>query len=117
MNGLFDLAWTNHVSIEFEPILSRSLVYLCAYSDERMVGFVNIAWDGGCHAFLLDTTVHPQYQRRGIGRSLVEMAVREATQRGITWLHVDYEPHLREFYQQCGFVSTEAGLINLRERG
>ena len=44
-------------------MLARSLTYVAAYDTvgggEQLVGFVNVAWDGGIHAFLLDTTVHP----------------------------------------------------------
>lgn len=113
MNKLFSAAWPNHTPTDFVPVLARSLTYICAYSNGRLVGFVNVAWDGGVHAFLLDTTVHPEYQRRGIGRRLVEIAVRESRSRGAVWLHVDYEPHHRPFYEACEFSPTAAGLINL----
>jgi GNAT superfamily N-acetyltransferase len=77
------------------------------------VGFVNLAWDGGIHAFLLDTTVHAAWQRRGIGRRLVGEAVAVAAARGMEWVHGDYEPHLDDFYRACGFQPTLAGLIRL----
>ena len=34
---------------------------------------------------------------------------------GCQWLHVDYEPHLEEFYQGCGFRPTLAGLMHLND--
>ena len=52
------------------------------------MGFVNVAWDGGIHAFMLDTTVHPAYQRQGIGRHLVELAAAEARRRRMEWLQL-----------------------------
>ncbi len=113
MNRLFTSAWTDHHQTDFTSILSRSLVYVCAYADSELVGFVNVAWDGGVHGFLLDTTVHPAYQRRGIGVRLVQDAVTATKSRGIHWLHVDYEPHLECFYKQCGFQPTRAGLMRL----
>lgn len=36
-----------------------------------LVGFVNVAWDSGDHAFLIDTKTRGTHQRRGIGRALV----------------------------------------------
>lgn len=113
LNTLFVTAWENHVASDFTPILSRSLLYVCSYDGDRLVGFVNLAWDGGIHAFLLDTTVHADYQRMGIGVMLVQKAVEAARGRGIEWVHVDYEPHLKAFYARCGFRPTEAGLLNL----
>jgi GNAT superfamily N-acetyltransferase len=89
------------------------LAHVGAYDGERLVGFVNVAWDGGVHAFLLDTTVHPEFQRQGIATTLVRRAAELARERGAQWLHVDYEPHLEGFYRGCGFRPTLAGLIAL----
>ncbi len=114
LNALFGAAWSGHTPSDFDKILSHSLLYICAYSDEKLAGYVNVAWDGGIHAFILDTTVHPDFQRRGIGLELVRCAANEAGQRGIEWLHVDYEPHLEDFYHKCGFQPTLAGLLNLK---
>ena len=113
LNALFAVSWPDHTWSDFGPVLSRSLAYICAYHAERLIGFVNLAWDGGIHAFLLDTMVHPDYRRRGIGRGLVARAAQSARERGITWLHVDYEPHLETFYGECGFRHTLAGLMRL----
>ena len=93
--------------------MQHGLVYLCAYWERRLVGFVNVAWDGGIHGFILDTTVHSEMRRRGIGRRLVLRAASEARDRKVEWLHVDFEPHLRSFYDSCGFRATAAGLLHL----
>jgi GNAT superfamily N-acetyltransferase len=113
LNTLFRTAWPNYTDTDFTPILSRSLVYVGAFQELELVGFVNVAWDGGIHAFLLDTTVHAQYQRLGIGVQLVRHAAEASRVKGIQWLHVDYEPHLDHFYQSCGFKPTLAGLLDL----
>lgn len=97
--------------------LEHSLCWVSAHVGERLVGFVNVAWDGGAHAFLLDTTVHPEFRRRGIGASLVRCAVEEARELGAEWLHVDHEPAYAEFYRRCGFRPTPAGLIELQAAG
>jgi GNAT superfamily N-acetyltransferase len=115
LNALFRDAWLSpQVDRDFRPVLDRSLGYVCAFENEELIGFVNVAWDGGLHTFLLDTTVRSDSQRRGIGRELVRHAVALAREAGAEWLHVDFEPHLDEFYRACGFRETRAGLINLR---
>ena len=114
INLLRSHAWEEAGNQDWEPVLARSLGWVCAFLDHELIGFVNVAWDGGVHAFLLDTTVHRDYQRRGIGRALVQEAAALAQERGATWLHVDYEPELDSFYRGCGFRPTPAGLLSLR---
>nr|WP_261569500.1 GNAT family N-acetyltransferase [Frankia gtarii] len=93
-------------------MLAHSLTWIAA-SRGRLVGFVNVVGDGGVHAFILDTTVHPDEHRQGLGIRLVRAAADEARTRGAEWLHVDYEPHLEPFYERCGFRQTAAGLLRL----
>jgi GNAT superfamily N-acetyltransferase len=92
----------------------HSLGWVCARDGENLAGFVNVAWDGAGHAFILDTVVTAGSRRRGVGSGLVAEAVRQARAAGCEWLHVDFEDHLRPFYLgSCGFRPTDAGLIAL----
>lgn len=92
-----------------------SLGWVCARRSGKLIGFVNVAWDGGVHAFVLDTMVSPAFQRQGIAKALIEEAIERAKQTGCEWLHVDFDLHLRPFYfNACGFTSTDAGLIPLK---
>ena len=114
LGRLFAAAWGASKGDYASKVLPRSLVHIGAFADDRLVGFVNVAWDGDVHAFLLDTTVHPLFQRQGLATALVRRAADLAKERGAQWLHVDYDPHLEGFYRGCGFRPTDAGLIDLK---
>jgi ribosomal protein S18 acetylase RimI-like enzyme len=90
------------------------LVYIAAYRGSRLVGFVNVAWDGGAHGFILDPTVHVEFQRRGLGLGLLREAARQARTSGLEWLHVDFPPGLEPFYRAAGYVGTAAGILRVR---
>jgi GNAT superfamily N-acetyltransferase len=93
----------------------HSLGWVCGREGTDLVGFLNVAWDGGVHAFLLDTLVAPRARRRGIGIGLLAVATENARAAGCEWLHVDFEDHLRPFYvDAAGFTATDAGLIALQ---
>jgi GNAT superfamily N-acetyltransferase len=93
----------------------HSLGWVCAWDGDELVGFVNVPWDGGVHAFVIDTLTAPHAQRQGIGTGLVAVAAREAAAAGCEWLHVDFDDHLKAFYfDACGFEPTNAGLIALK---
>jgi GNAT superfamily N-acetyltransferase len=99
--------WTSQVE-------RHSLGWVCARDGDDLVGFVNVAWDGAVHAFILDTLVTERVRRHGVGTGLIARAVDEARAAGCEWLHVDFEDDLGAFYfDACGFVPTKGGLIAL----
>jgi GNAT superfamily N-acetyltransferase len=106
--GRAEAGWWNRIR-------PHSLGWVTARDDEgALVGFVNVAWDGGDHAILLDTKTRGDLQRRGIGTELVRIAVKHARAAGCEWLHVDFDDHLSAFYlDACNFEPTAAGLIHL----
>jgi len=116
LNRLFSASWPSHVERPFAAVLECSLTYFGAYEDSTLVGFLNVAWNGGDHAFLLDPTVLPAWRRRGIGLALVSAAIDASAARGVEWLHVDYEASLEPFYRKAGFRPTPAGLMRLSAR-
>ncbi len=95
-------------------LAGHSLGWVCAREEGALAGFVNVAWDGGVHAFILDTLVAAAARRRGIGKRLVAVAAQHARAAGCEWLHVDFDDELIPFYfDGCGFLPTNAGLIAL----
>jgi ribosomal protein S18 acetylase RimI-like enzyme len=99
----------------WDRIRPHSLGWATAHrSDGIPVGFTNVAWDGGDHAFLLDPKVHVDHRHRGIGTELVRLATRQAAASGCEWLHVDFRDELAAFYfDACGFAPTAAGVLRL----
>jgi 8-oxo-dGTP pyrophosphatase MutT (NUDIX family)/GNAT superfamily N-acetyltransferase len=52
--------------------LSRSDFVIAAKDGKRTVGMSRVLTDGGCVALILDVVVHPEYQGKGIGRTLMQ---------------------------------------------
>ncbi len=96
--------------------LRHSLLWVGAFHDGRLIGFVNVAWDGGVHAFLLDTAVARGMRGRGIGTALVREAIAATRNSGsVEWLHVDSDKELmRRLYEPAGFERTSAAVVRLR---
>jgi GNAT superfamily N-acetyltransferase len=113
LNGLHAEGFGQPTSDEdwWTRVNRHSLGWVCARDGDRLVGFVNVAWDGAAHAFVLDTVVATEVRHQGVGRELVAVAEQQARHLGCEWLHVDFEEHLRPFYlDRCGFRPTDAGL-------
>ncbi len=109
-HAVLDDDWVAQVS-------KHSLGWICAWSEAaELIGFVNIPWDGGVHAFVVDTIVSTNARRRGLGKAMMKLAAEQAHEAGCEWLHVDFEDDLGPFYfGACDFAPTNAGLIQLKE--
>jgi hypothetical protein len=84
----------------------HSLGWVCAREGEELVGFVNVAWDGVVHAFVLDTMVATQARREGSGPGWWSWRWRGRGRPGVSGC-------TRTSRTICGFVPTNAGLIEL----
>jgi len=106
-HAILDIDWTSQVK-------AHSLGWVTARDAGELIGFVNVAWDGDIHAFILDTIVSAKRRRQGIGTQLIAVAEAEARAAGCEWLHVDFEEEYRPFYlDACGFDLTPGGLMAL----
>ena len=91
-----------------------SLGWVTARDEDVLVGFVNVVWDGGAHAFVLDTCVALRARGRGLGVALLAAAAAGSRAAGCAWLHVDFVDELSPFYlDAAGFRPTPAGLLAL----
>ncbi len=109
-SGVGDLLETN-----WRFLLQRhSLGWVTARDGDQLLGFVNVIWDGGAHAWIQDVMVNSASRNLGIGSQLVAIACQRTREAGCEWLHVDFEEPLSQFYfDACGFERTTAGLIRL----
>lgn len=99
------VGWSNYVN---SPEMLRrafegSLCILGAYDGERLVGLVRAVGDGSSILFLQDLLIQPEYQRRGIGRSLVEALLARYPEVYQVQLATDHTPKNLAFYRALGF--------------
>lgn len=82
---------------ETEEALKRTF-NITAYDNETLVGCLRILTDGYFFGTITELLVLPEYQRRGIGSKLLELA-KENTP---TLLYFGAQPAAEEFYEKNG---------------
>ena len=66
--------------------------------------------DGALH--LTAFAVKSEYQRKGIGKKLVEMLCKDEQIKGYREIRVDARETAVSFYQKCGFEVSSGSIIN-----
>ncbi|MGT2799658.1 GNAT family N-acetyltransferase [Streptococcus marmotae] len=101
--------WTNYTNQPqmLEQALANSLLVIAAFDQEKLVGLLRAVGDGASILFVQDILVLPDYQRRGIGRRLMEMLL--ASYPAIYQLHLltGREEKTMAFYESLGFKAVD----------
>jgi N-acetylglutamate synthase-like GNAT family acetyltransferase len=85
-------------------------VFLVCEMDGRVVGVVRGNYDGS-RAMVHQLSVHPAYQRRGVGRTLVGETVRRFQKMGAPTVSATVFEKSLPFWQKIGFRKTEIFLV------
>jgi GNAT superfamily N-acetyltransferase len=99
----------------YDKILQRHFTYYTVRaSDGHLIGYMSILSDGLADAFLLDLMVHPDFQGQGVGRRIVQRAIRDMKDAGIQCVQVTFDEKLRDFYRKCGFFIFGGGVVDFK---
>lgn len=97
---------------QLERALTHSLMVLGAYEGKQLVGLIRAVGDGETILFIQDLLVLPEYQRRGIGKQLIEALLARFPEVRQRVLLTDDDLKTRNFYKAAGFVeSQQVGVI------
>lgn len=79
-----------------------------AWDDDRLVGSIRILSDGYFFATIPEILVDPSYQRRGIGRRLMELALERAPRGKLAF---GAQPQSVEFFERIGCRRSLTGFV------
>ena len=83
---------------------NNSLKTYGAYVDDKLVGIIRVVGDGYSVVFIQDLLIRPEFQRRGIGRALMQRIIDEY--KGVYQMHLltDNTEKTIGFYKSMGFI-------------
>jgi len=85
-------------------------VFLVCEIEGKVVGVVRGNYDGS-RAIIHQLSVHPAYQRQGIGTALVKEVVKRFQQMGAPTVSATITEESLPFWQKVGFRKTRAFLV------
>lgn len=102
------VGWTVYADAPdvLEAALVGSSMVVVARLAGALVGLARVVSDGATICFLQDVLVHPEAQRRGIGRRLVQAALQPYASVRQKVLLTGDEASQRAFYEALGYSET-----------
>jgi ribosomal protein S18 acetylase RimI-like enzyme len=95
-------------------LVRGSLYVISAWDDDRLVGFARAISDGASNAYISTVAVLPAYQKRGIGRELIQRLI--ADHDGIQFvLHANERAYPFYLHLDLGFEPFDNVLARRRK--
>lgn len=89
---------------------SYAIVYV--FDEEKLIGMGRSLCDGEYQAAIYDMVVLPEYQRKGIGKEIVERLCEQLPVENIILYAV---PGREGFYKKCGFKMMRTAMAKLNQ--
>ena len=105
------VGWDGRVE-KYRRKLGNSYFCVTCFDSDVLIGYADVVSDGVDDAYIRDVIVHPDYQHRGIGSTLLSMITTRIRKDGIKMVHVIFEPSLEEFYKKAHFRIMCSGVID-----
>ena len=90
--------WPGNYDMERTQDALSKTINITAYDGERLVGCLRILTDGCYFGTITELLILPEYQRRGIGSRLLQLARDSAP----TMLYFGAQPGVEAFYEKNG---------------
>jgi len=88
----------------------NAAIFLVCEVNRKVVGLVRGNYDGS-RAIIHQLSVHPKYQRQGIGTALVKRIVKRFEERGAPTVSATVLDESFGFWQKIGFRKTKVFLV------
>ena len=112
LGELLDLAFAiPYTPKELAQLIAGSTAYVTARHSGNLVGFGRILSDGATIAYINDMSVHPQYQKQGIGQRILELLMHAVGDVDEIYLYTNTADSL---YLRNGFQPSEKRLYVFR---
>ena len=105
------VGWDRNIK-KWNKILARSSFVCSAWDNDKMVGFARILEDGTMCMFY-DVCVLPEYQRKGIGKKIMQKLIDKVKDKGYVSIGLfawEENPNNFFFYEKLGFEKVDTGM-------
>ena len=100
----------NRMEESYGNLKMTNLFHIACYENDLLIGYVCVVSNNVTDAYIQDLMVHPSYQNKGIGTSLMKQTISKIKEMKIYMISVIYgEEELRNFYEKFGFTTMLCG--------
>lgn len=115
---LWNSVWDEAPLIEQVNLaMNNTLIRISIHDGDKIIAMARAIGDKGLCYYIKDVVVKPEYQGKGIGKSLIEELLKCINNDVIKGTEIYVElaafPEVKKFYEKCGFTTNEAERLKM----
>ena len=118
---LWETVWGKGPSLEqTELAMKNTLFRVSVYENDKIVAMARMIGDMGLNYYIKDVVVRPEYQKKGIGKMVINELMKFINDNGVSGTEIFVElcamPDKIPFYEKFGFSANEAQRLKIMHR-
>lgn len=118
---LWETVWGPGPGLEQTRLaMAHTLFRISVWDGDKIVAMARMLGDMGLDYYIKDVVVRPEYQRRGIGRGMIQALLKFVSDHGVSGTDIFIEltaaPEKTPFYEKLGFDANDAVRLKLMKR-
>ena len=115
---LWESVWDEAPEIEQVKLaMDNTLFRVSIYDNDKLIAMARVIGDKGLDYYIKDVVVIPEYQKKGVGRLLINELLKYINDNGIKNTEIFVElcamPKVIPFYKKFGFDANEAQRLKM----
>jgi len=108
------VGWSRRPLRKVKKALEYSFIVVTMWevrgANRRLIGFSRATSDHAFNATVWDVVIHPEFQKRGLGKALMQYLIRKLRREDISNITLFADPHVVDFYRNLGFMPDPEGI-------
>ncbi len=108
------VGWSRRPLRKVKKAIDHSFCVISMYEQKEqfkhLIGFARATSDHAFNATIWDVVVHPEYQGRGLGKTLMDRMISELRAADISNITLFADPQVVDFYRRLGFMADPEGI-------
>lgn len=107
-SGLKKSKKASYTKEQLYEAVCNSFYTFSIYDDHQLIAFGRMISDGIYQALICDVMVAPTYQKKGLGKQVIEGIVNKCNERGIESIQLFAVKGKQQFYKKLGFQERDS---------
>nr|QCI04801.1 hypothetical protein [Bornetia secundiflora] len=98
------------VKIALDNSIMIGYIFYYHNTKKEIIGFARATSDNSFNATIWDVVIHPNFQKKGLGKALMNQIIKHLRSYDISTITLFADPQVIKFYRNLGFITDPDGV-------